>query len=102
MDHESRKSLSEERAERYAPAPTGGSFLAGFCGAVVAMVAMIAAGRFYGFRVQDHLVAASVAALLGFAMAFIGYKRAGMKSRTAQREERAKIDQSVDGPPSVD
>ena len=71
MPQKWREHLAVERAEKYAPMPTGGSFMAGVCGAVVALLADAALSAFYGWHVGDHVLIAAFVALVGF----LGHRR---------------------------
>lgn len=87
MTVERRKHEAAQRAEAYEPAPTGGSALAGFCGATVAVVAVYLVGRNYGWRLEDQPVAAVLIVGAGFIAGFVGYRRARERNRMAQIDE---------------
>lgn len=92
MDEESRQKLAKDRAEVYAPAPTGGSVMAGACGAILALGADLAVSGFYGWEVQDHILLSVGVTLAGFLMGLLGYKRLARANRRATRAERRVID----------
>jgi hypothetical protein len=92
MDGKERGRRAVERAEKYAPKPTGGSRMAGLCGAVVAAVGDWTISTFYGWSVREHILIASLTAVLGFLIGFLGYKRLEHLSRKARCAERASID----------
>lgn len=96
MDDESRQALANDRAEKYAPAPTGGSLLAGVCGAVVALLGDVGVSAFYGWRLRDHLLLSAGVTVIGFLIVFVGYKRLGRLSRAARKSERAQVDVEQD------
>ena len=75
MPQKWRERLAVERAEKYAPMPTGGSFMAGVCGAVVALLADAALSAFYGWHVGDHVLIAAFVAIGGFLVGFLGHRR---------------------------
>jgi hypothetical protein len=79
--------------------PTGGSFMAGVSGAVVAVLGNVGVSAFYGWRVLDHLLIAALVTVAGFLIGVLGYRRLARLSRKARREERAQIDLDEDGPP---
>ena len=86
-----REHLAVERAEKYAPKPTGGAFMAGVCIATVALLADIAFSAFCGWRVRDHILVATIVTALGFLVGVVGYWRLGRLSRKARHAERSKI-----------
>lgn len=92
MDDDRRQSLAEARAEVYAPAPTGGPWMAGVCVAVVALVGDLVVSGFYGWRVQDHLVLAALVTLAGFITGLIGYRNLLHANLRATRAERRGLD----------
>lgn len=92
MDEESRQKLAEDRAEVYAPAPTGGLVMAGVCGAVLALGADFAVSGFYGWEVRNHLLLSVGVTLAGFLIGLLGYKRLARANRRATRAERREID----------
>jgi hypothetical protein len=92
MNQNDRENLAAERAEHYAPKPTGGSFMAGVCGAVIALLGEVALSRFYGWRLfaNPWLTALSMGA--GFLIVYVGYIRAKRLNRRAQRDELVQIE----------
>lgn len=100
MPHERRNRLAAERAEKYAPMPTGGAFMAGVCGAVVAVLADTAFSAFYGWRVRDHLLIATFMAIAGFLAGVLVHRRLAGLSRKARRAELNQINLDEDGPAS--
>ena len=50
-----RDRLAVKRAEKYAPKPTGGAFMAGVALAGAALLGDFAFSAFYGWRVPDHM-----------------------------------------------
>jgi hypothetical protein len=99
MDVEERQRLATERAEIYAPKPSGGSFMAGICVATVVLLGDAAVSRFYGWRIQDHLWVALIVTTAGFFVGLIAHKRLGRRSRKARRAERTQIDLDQDQGP---
>lgn len=84
---ETRRKEAAERAEVYAPKPTGGAWLAGACGAVVAMVVLFTIGKIYELPLQPNLIFAAPIVLTAFVSVYIGYRRARDKNRKAQADE---------------
>ncbi len=82
-----RHALATQRAEAYAPRPTGGSLMAGLCGLVLAVLADISVSGFYGWELREHLALTAILAACGFATGFGSYKLAVRKSRRAQANE---------------
>jgi hypothetical protein len=91
MPQKWRERLSVERAEMYAPKPTGGAFMAGVCVAFTALLLDVAFSAFYGWRVRDHIFIAVLVAATGFLAGVIGYWRLGRLSRKARHAELTKI-----------
>lgn len=92
MDDDQKRKLSEERAAAYAPAPTGGSAMAGLCVAMVALVADFAVSGFYGWEVRDHIPVAAGLVIAGFLAGWAGYKRLARANKRAERAERKALD----------
>ncbi len=92
MNQCEREIFAANRAERYAPKPTGGILMAGICGAMAALLGDVAASRFYGRSVRDHLLAAVFVAVTGFLIGIFVNTRSAHRSRKARRAELAKID----------
>jgi hypothetical protein len=92
MDQNERTSLANERADRYAPKPTGGSLMAGVCGTVVAVLGDLTISAFYGWRTLDHLLILALVSVSGFLVGFLGYKRLARTSRKARREELTRVE----------
>ena len=65
--------------------------MAGVCIATVALLADIAFSAFYGWRVRDHILVATIVTALGFLVGVVGYWRLGRLSRKARHAERSKI-----------
>ena len=86
-----RDRLAVERAEKYAPKPTGGAFMAGVAVAGAALLGDFAFSAFYGWRVPDHMLIAALVTALGFLVGVIGYWRLARLSRRARHAELAKI-----------
>ena len=99
MPQERRERLAVERAEQYAPMPTGGAFMAGICGAVVALLANAAVSAFYGWHVRDHILIATFVTIAGFLVGFFGQRRLAGLSRKARRAELNDINLDEDEPP---
>jgi len=97
MDQDERQALAEERAERYAPAPTGGALMAGVCVAAVALGGDFLVSGFYGWSVGDQPLVAIAATILGFLVGFVGYKKLARTNRRATRAERRRIDAAQSG-----
>jgi hypothetical protein len=91
-----RERLATERAEKYAPRPTGGAFMAGVYTAAVVLLLDIAFSAFYGWRVRDHLLIATMVTASGFVVGVIGYWRLAHLSRKARRAELTKIHHADD------
>jgi hypothetical protein len=89
-----------ERAEAYAPRPTGGAWRAGLSGGVVALVGLFAAGQFYGLRVRDHLLVVLPILAAASVAGFVAYRRARSRNRLAQIDElaRGRADERSDRP----
>lgn len=87
---EIRRQKAAERAEVYAPRPTGGPWLAGFCGAVVAMVVLYTIGQVYELPVRENLIIVAPLVVAAFGLGFDGYRRAKRKHRKAQARELRK------------
>jgi hypothetical protein len=98
MDHDERQTLAQDRAEKYAPAPTGGSLMAGVCTAAVLLGGDFVVSGFYGWKVSDNLILAAAVTLGGFFAGMIGYKRLARTNRRAVRSERSGIDDEQGGP----
>lgn len=98
MNKDERTALAAERAQRYAPNPTGGAVMAGVCGAAVVLLVDVSASGFYGWRVIDHVCLTTIAMAAGFLLVAIGYLRAKRLNRTARREELTQINADEDGP----
>ena len=96
MTPDERQQLATERAEAYAPKPTGGSIMAGVCVATVVLLGWFAVSRFYGWALREHLLIALVSAPSGFLVGLVGYKRLAHLSRTARQAERRRIDDDQD------
>lgn len=92
MTQSPQEALATKRAERYAPRPTGGSTVAGVCGAVIASLAAIIAARFYAWPLADHAIVAVLIGAAGFALGVVGYKRAARRHHKARRTELARIE----------
>ncbi|KQW81974.1 hypothetical protein [Brevundimonas sp. Root1279] len=93
MDQPRLQREAADRAEVYAPRPTGGAWRAALCGGVVALVAVFAVSEFYGWRMVDHLPVVVPILVASTVAAFIGYGRARRRNRRAQVAELAR------GPP---
>ncbi|HRO33879.1 MAG TPA: hypothetical protein PLQ03_10755 [Brevundimonas sp.] len=91
MDKDARQVLAKDRAERYAPAPTGGAWMAGLCVAVVALGGDLAVSAFYGWSAMNNLLIAGLITLGGFVTGFVGYKRVAQSNRRAIRFELDQI-----------
>lgn len=98
MDRKQRQIIADERAEAYAPKPTGGIFMAGFCGAVLGLLADVVISRFYGWRLVDHPLMTALGMIAGFLIVFIGYARHRRRNRMASLKELKKIDQDQGDP----
>lgn len=91
MDSKGREARAARRAERYAPMPTGGSLMAGICGAVVALIGSVAVAAFYGWQLRDHVLIAACVTSAGFLVGLVGYKRLARLNRRARLAELAQI-----------
>lgn len=98
MDPQQRATLAGHRAAGYARLPTGGSWMAGVCTAVVVLVGDLAVSAFYGWEVREHIPLAVAIVAVGFVAGVLGYKNLKRKNRRAVRAERARIDDHQDGP----
>lgn len=85
---------ARDRAEAYAPQPTGGSVMAGVCVAVVAFLGVASLSGFYGWEVRDNVLLACLITGAGFVVGFVAYKNLKRLNRAAVRDEQAKIDKS--------
>ena len=94
-----RELLAVERAERYAAKPTGGAFMAGVCIATAALLLDFAFSAFYGWRVRDHILIATLVTALGFLVGVVGYWRLGRLSRKARQAELTKIHRDEESRP---
>jgi hypothetical protein len=86
-----RDRLAVERAEKYAPKPTGGAFKAGVALAGAALLGDFAFSAFYGWRVRDHMLIAALVTALGFLVGITGHWRLARLSRRARHAELANI-----------
>lgn len=77
--------------------PMGGSFMAGVSGAVVALLADAAVSAFYGWRIRDHVLIATLLAVGGFLVGFLAHRRLAGLSRKARRAELNRINLDEDG-----
>lgn len=100
MDQNEREDLASERAEGYAPQPTGGAFMAGVCVACVALVGHIWIAAFYDWRVRDHLFVAALLTIGGFVVGLLAYRRLARRNRAARHDELKQIDIDHGGPGS--
>jgi hypothetical protein len=82
-----RKREAAERAELYAPKPTGGPWLAGLCGATVAMVALYTIGKVYALPLRQNLTAVALITLASYVAVYVGYRRARERNRKARAAE---------------
>lgn len=98
INRQAREDLSIERAEQYAPRPTGGLVMAGVCGAGLALVGDMVVSGFYGWRVLDHGLIAVIVTAMGFAAGVAVYLRLARRSRKARKQELAQIHSDLDGP----
>lgn len=96
MDRKEREALAAERAERYAPMPKGGSFMAGAFGAIVAMIADVTVSAFYSSGLADHVLITASVTTAGFLIGIVGYKWLAHLSGNAQRTELAEINLEQD------
>ncbi|MNE50414.1 hypothetical protein D3C87_341020 [compost metagenome] len=87
-----KQKLAGERAELYAPAPTGGSTMAGLCAGTVSLLGVFVVSGFYGHDVKDHLVLTAVATAVGFLAGVIGYKKVARANHRAVRTGRKALD----------
>ena len=90
-----RDRLAVERAEKYAPKPTGGAFMAGVALAGAALLGDFAFSAFYGWRVPDHMLIAALVTALGFLVGITGHWRLARLSRRARHAELANINRYV-------
>ena len=102
MEEEQRRSdLAAERAEAYAPRPTGGAIMAGLVGAGLLLSVDAVVSGFYGWRLRDHLLILLLLVLAGFAAGMLVYLRLRRLNRHARKAERVQIDREEDGDDSV-
>lgn len=87
MESENRPSEAAERAERYAPKPTGGAWRAGLNGAVVALIGVYIVGSFYDVPLRFSFLAAVPIVMISYLVVYVGYRRARGRNRTAQADE---------------
>lgn len=78
-----------DRAEKYAPKPTGGALRTGFTGAAVGAMAIWGVLGFYSLRPASHAPWIVGGALIGFIAAFVAYKRLARKNIRARNREMA-------------
>jgi len=99
MDQKDRENLAAERAQHYAPKPTGGAFMAGVCGAVIALLGEVALSRFYDWDLLSRPWLTALSTTAGFLIVYVGYIRANRLNRRAQRDElfRIEADERADG-----
>ena len=83
---------ARDRAETYAPRPTGGSVMAGVCVAVVTFLGVMVVFGFYGWEVRDNVLLACLITAAGFVTGFVAYKNLKRANLTAVRDEQANID----------
>ena len=102
MDHDDRQTLARDRAEGYAPAPTGGSLMAGLCAAAVALGGDFVVSGFYGWDVRNHPIVAVGVTVVGFLTGWVGYKRLARTHGRATRAERGRIDAALASRSGVD
>lgn len=96
MEEKTRDHLARERADEYAPHPTGGLGMAGVLGAGLVLGAVAVVCGFYGWKLQDHLLMLLGLMAVGFGVALIVYTRLAKKNRRARKAERARIDGDED------
>ncbi|MFC7379279.1 hypothetical protein [Brevundimonas sp. GCM10030266] len=96
MDEENRQNIAEERAHRYAPAPSGRSAMAGLCVAVVAVGGDFIISGFYGLRPLEHWPLILILGVAGFLVGLLGHKRLARANRKAARAERRGVDAEQD------
>lgn len=92
MKPDEREQLAAERANAYAPKPTGGYVVAGLSGGAFAFVADLAVSKFYGWRMLDHLWIAAAATWVGLIIGVSIYATLDRRNRRARRHERTAID----------
>lgn len=80
---------ASDRAEVYAPKPTGGSLMAGFSVGLIALGAIYGVLRFYNHRLAEFPVVVSAIVLASTLIGFASYKRAARKHRRAVERELA-------------
>lgn len=101
MEADQRQELAETRAEKYAPAPTGGSLMAGVCTAFVALGTDVLISRFYAWPWREHLLLTALVTLVGFLVGVVAYRRLARAHGRAVKAERRQIDQDHDEAPSA-
>lgn len=87
MEPENKPNEAAERAERYAPKPTGGAWRAGLNGAVVALIGVYIVGSFYDVPLRISFLAAVPIVAIAYLVVYVGYRRARGRNRTAQADE---------------
>lgn len=87
MNFSNNEKEAADRAEKYAPKPTGGSLGAGASGAVVGAVTAWGVLSFYGWSAAPNALLIVGAAVVGFVVVFVGYKRLSRKNRRARQDE---------------
>ncbi|WP_271085978.1 hypothetical protein [Brevundimonas sp. NIBR11] len=92
MNHFEVETRARERAEAYAPQPTGGSVMAGVNVAVAALLGVASVSGFYGWDVRENLLLACLIVGTGFLIGLVAYKNLKRLNRTAVGDEQAKID----------
>lgn len=96
MKPDQRQELAESRAEKYAPQPTGGAWMAGVCTAVVALGADVLVSRFYAWPWREHVLVTALVTLAGFLAGVVAYRKLAWTHGRAVRAERRQIDEDQD------
>jgi hypothetical protein len=92
MEEKRRNDLAADRAEKYAPRPTGGAVMAGATGAGLLLAADAVIAGFYGWRLRDHLLLLSILMGCGFLLGLFVFLRLNRLNRRARHAERMQID----------
>lgn len=92
MDDNERDILADQRANIYAPKPTGGAALSGFCGSTLALLAAVMISKFYGLSLEDYLAETIAFTIVAFGGGAVIHHRLRRVNRKARAAERARID----------
>lgn len=92
MNEIERDILAEKRVNIYAPKPTGGVALSGFCGSTLALLAAMMISKFYGLSLEEYLAETIAFTTVAFGVGMVIHRRLRRVNRDARVAERARID----------